>query len=522
VAKNVAIPTAAGLVNKLLDAAFLVILARSLGPTDLGRYTWAVLVVGYFDILVNFGLGILVTREVARDRGAASRYLGGALIARVSLWLASLAISLLIAGPLASPLGLTFEMSLALVVLTVGIGISNLAGICSALFSAHERMEYPAAVTVLTTVLKVLLGICALLLGYGYVGLAVVSVIVNLLSGAVLLFLLAAVLGRPRPIVDRGFAARLAVISYPLMINNLLATLFFRVDGLILRAAAGDTVLGWYGMAYRFVDALNIVPTSITLALFPILSRMAGDRRQVSLDGAGDGAGDGAATRDAAGAIARSEPAPDRLLETTTLACKALLCLALPIAVGTTLLADPLVRIVAGQDYLPHSAIALQVLIWFLPISFTNGLLQYVLIATNQQTFITRSFVVATLFNVTANLLLVPHWSYLAAATTTILSELVLLAPFWFAISRSVGPLPLLTLAWRPALAAMAMAPPVWLLREPAALLAVPAGLCVYTGVLLAIGGVSRSERETLRTALGQLGGRIPWADQGGSGRDKT
>jgi O-antigen/teichoic acid export membrane protein len=310
----------------------------------------------------------------------------------------------------------------------------------------------------------------------------------------VLVLLLVAVLGRPHPILNRVFAAQVAAVSYPLMINNLLATLFFRVDGLILRAVSGDTILGWYGMAYKFVDALNIVPSSITLALFPILSRMAGDRRGTSVD---------AAPRESTG-----ENRSDRLLDTTTLACKALLTLALPVAVGTTLLAEPLVRIVGGDDYLPHSAIALQVLIWFVPVSFINGLLQYVLIALNRQTLITRTFVVATLFNVVANLLLVPHWSYLAAATITILSELVLLAPFWFAIRQLVGPLPLLALALRPTIAALVMAVPVWLLREPATLLAVPIGACAYTVTLLALGGVSRDERTLMRAALAQLTGR--------------
>src|SRR5438105_13117836 len=148
VAKNTAVPTATSIVNKGLDLVFAVVLARSLGPTALGPYTWSVLVVGYFDILVNFGLGILIARQVARDAASAPRYMGAAAVARASLWLVSLAASLVIAGPLAGPIGITPEMGIALAVFTVGIGVSNLSGICSAVFNGREMMEYPALVTV--------------------------------------------------------------------------------------------------------------------------------------------------------------------------------------------------------------------------------------------------------------------------------------------------------------------------------------------------------------------------------------
>ena len=185
VAKNTAVPTATSIVNKGLDLVFAVVLARSLGPTELGRYTWVVLVVGYFDILVNFGLGILIARQVARDAASAPRYMGAAAVARASLWLVSLAASLVIAGPLAGPIGITPEMGIALAVFTVGIGVSNLSGICSAVFNGREMMEYPALVTVFTSALKLALGAAALVAGYGIIGVALVSIVVNLVSGSV-------------------------------------------------------------------------------------------------------------------------------------------------------------------------------------------------------------------------------------------------------------------------------------------------------------------------------------------------
>lgn len=482
VAKNAAIPMAASLVNKALDFAFAIVMLRALGPTEIGRYTWAVLVVGYFDLVINFGLGVLITRDVAREPRSADRYLGGAAIARTGLWLLCVAGALGVAGPLSGHLDLTPEMGITLAVLTVGIGVSNLSGLAAALFSARELMEYPAMVAVFTTVTKLVLGVAALALGYGIIGIAMVSVAANLLTSVVFLALLLRVVGRPSLSFDAGFSVALLRTSYPLMVNNLLATIFFRIDGLILRSLWGDSVLGWYGTAYKFIDGLNVIPSSLTLALFPVLARLGQSEPKDHNRAVG--------------------PQGSDLARATGLALKMLLTLALPISVGTTLLADPIVRTFAGAAFLPHAAIALQVLIWFLPFSFANGLLQYVLIAADQQRFITACFAVSVAFNLTANLLLIPGWSYVGASSVTILSELVLLGLFSAAVQRHVGSVRLVTLMWRPAAASMAMAPLVWALGGIAPILAVLGGAALYGAVFVALGGVTREERQILRRVV--------------------
>ena len=58
--------------------------------------------------------------------------------------------------------------------------------------------------------------------------------------------------------------------SYPLMINQLLATLFFKVAVLLLEWLVKDPrVLGWYSTAYKYIDAVGIIPAYFTMAIFP-------------------------------------------------------------------------------------------------------------------------------------------------------------------------------------------------------------------------------------------------------------
>lgn len=468
VAKNSLFPLATGLLNKALDFAFALVYLRILGPQGTGAYTFAVVVFGYFDILVNFGLSTLLTREVARDGAQSDRYFASTLITRLGLAMLTLLAALALAGPLAAPLHIETEVGLAIVLLTLGMLPGAFSSTSSALFMARERMEVPAAVTVLSTLLKIGLGTAALLAGWGIVGLAAVSLVVNIITAVVLGAAQVALLGRPRLRLERRFSLELLAVAWPLMLNNFLNSLFYRIDAVLLKPLAGEVALGHYSTAYKFIDGLQIIPSTFVLALFPVLARQAAGRRA-------------------------------ELARAFGLGLKVLLALALPISVGTTLLAEPIIGLLAGPAYLPDSAHALQVLIWFLPFSFMNGLTQYVLIALNRQRWITLSFFLGAAANIVLNLWLIPRYGYLGAAVVTVASEWVLFVPFWHVVRQELPPIPLLGILWRPALAAGVMGLVVLGVREVNPWLAVPVGAAVYAAALLALGTISREEAAALR-----------------------
>jgi len=136
---------------------------------------------------------------------------------------------------------------------------------------------------------------------------------------------------------------------------------------------------------------------------------------------------------------AAADDGKEALYRVYVLALKLLLIAALVIAIPVTVYAWEVTRLSWGPGFLPHSAVALQILVWFLPLSFFNGLTQYVLIALGLQARITPAFALAAAFNVAANLLLVPRFSYVAAGWITIATEIVLLVPFLMALRGHVG-----------------------------------------------------------------------------------
>jgi len=128
--------------------------------------------------------------------------------------------------------------------------------------------------------------------------------------------------------------------------------------------------------------------------------------------------------------------------------------------VVVTVLADDLIWVLGGTAYLPDAATALRVLIWYLPLSYTTGVLQYALIAIARQQAITWAFLVGTIVNIGGNLLLIPVYGALAAAAMTIATEVALLASLWPTLRREGIGVPLVRIAVTGliALAAVALA----------------------------------------------------------------
>lgn len=472
VIKNTLTPLTANLFNRAVDLAFAVFMVRLLGPELAGRYAFAVVFIGYFAIATDFGLGTLLTREVSRRPDQAGRLLVNVLWLRLLLWtiaLLALAVVLLLYRQLS---GLTGDTVITIVLLAFALLPQAIASAFSALFQAHERMEVPALVSVGTNLMKVALGVPVLLAGGGILGLGAVALVTTALT-ALVFWALARLLLRPPPGQrDPGYQRTLAREAAPLMVNSLLNSIFFRVDILLLQPLRGDRETGWYSTAYKFLDGLLLIPSLFTLAAFPLLSRYA-------------------------------TQSPNALRRATQRGLKALLLIAFPVAAGMTLIADQLVRFLFGPEFAPSSRV-LQLLVWFFPLSVINGYVQYVLIALNQQRFITIAFFVAATFNLLANLVAIPLWGMMGAAATTVLSELALLAPFLWMLRRHLGGIGLTGLMVRPALAAAAMGVLLWplLVRGWPFLGLVPLGVILYTGALVVLRALDEEDWALVRSLL--------------------
>ncbi len=472
VAKNSVIPVALALLNKGIDFAFAMVRLRILSPAGEGSYTFAISFYVIFEILVRFGLGTLLTRDVAQDRSQARGYLANVTVLRVVLWVLSLPLLAFVMFLFGRWGSMTAAEATAIGLFSLALLFASLGDGVNAVFNAYEQMEIPAVVASGTALAKVTLGTLVLLppFEWGFVGLAGVSVVMNLVQAVWLYWLMRRKLPvepATRTDLDRGLQRKMLGLSTPLMLNHMLAHIFFRIDVWIIMPLAGAAAVGYYGAAYKYIDGLNVIPSYFTLAIFPLMARYA--------------------------RADQGEGKPSALLRSYILALRFLFMLSLPLAILVTFTATPLIRLLGGSEYLPQSALALQILIWSIPIGFTNSITQYVLIAVNQQRYLTRAFVMGVVFNIVANLILVPRFGINGAAIVTIFSELALLVPFMISVYRYVGPLPWVRILWQPLAAGVVMVA-VLGLGQPlglSLLVRVILGVAAY-GLVLTISGMFR------------------------------
>jgi O-antigen/teichoic acid export membrane protein len=431
VARNSIAPILLNLFNRGIDMAFALVMLRVLGPAGNGIYQYAVVIFGWFDIFTNFGLNLFLTRAVARDRSRARLLLLNTSVLR--LLLAILGVPLLLGflalrqTDAANPL--PAEALLAIGILYVGLLPNSLSTGLSALFYAFERAEIPAAIATVATISKTVFGLAVLLAGYGVVGLAAVSIVTNLITLAIMLYygraLMSAQPNTPAR-VETPLIRSMVGQSWPLMLNHFLASIFFQIDIILIEFMHGARMVGQYGVAYKWVLAINVIPSFLTQALLPVMSRQAHEDR-------------------------------DGLKRNFTIAIRLLYSIALPTAVLFTATAYWLTAFLGGAEYLPDGAIALQLMIWSIPIGWMNSLTQYVLIALDLQRSITWAFIAGVGFNLVTNFLFIPTYGYQAAAITTIASEGVLFIGFAWLLHRQIGAVPWLAMLWRPTLAAGVM-----------------------------------------------------------------
>jgi len=476
VAKNSLAPIVLNLFNRAIDFAFAALMARVLGPVGNGRFATAVNIYLWFDTIANFGLDMVLMREVARDRARARRLFVNTTALRLLLFVAAAPLlGGFLVGWQALGTPLAAETVQAVVLLYLGLLPGSVAYGLAALFRGCEKHEIPAAVQTVTTTIKVTLGVLVLVGGMGIAGLAGTSILTNLATLAVLAFLARRMLWARLPIGAKGLRWPLqrAMLSesWALMLSLLLQMLFPGVNVLLLQSLQGDAAVGWYDAARKWVDALNIVPQFFTLAVFPLMSQQAAQDRE-------------------------------GLRRSYGLSVKLLTVITLPLAALVTLLATPLVGLLSGREFLPHGAVALQILVWSIAFGWINSLTNYVLIALGRQRYVLLTSGARVLFTVAANLLFVRTFSYVASAWIITAGELLLLFLFYVDLRRRLGPVGWVRLLGRPALAGLAMAATAWALLPFSRVLALAAGPAVYLAALLALRALTPQEWETLRPLL--------------------
>ncbi len=463
VARNTAYLFASEIVTKVLSFFLIIAMARILGDVVIGKYFFAVAYVGTFMIFSDFGVTTLMFREVSKNTALAQRYFSNVFTFRTIT-----AIAVLIIAVVAVPLsGKSAEIGTVVALVAAYFLLTEMIQPFRILFNAYEKLQYYALTSILQIFILALFGVLVLFMGHGLIEVLYIFIFSYLASLIAAIAVLNKRFVRFRPEIDIQFWKFLVRKSWPFWMTGLFMVVYTRVDTLMLTAMKDYAVVGWYNAALKMVEALNFIPFVLIGAIFPALAKFSSGQRLLS----------------------------DKLYKKTFYY---LFLIILPIAIGTTMLAERIIFFIYKEQFLNASA-ALQILIWAEMFFFASFLTGYLLNAIDKAKLFTLTAGITLLANAALNAVLIPMFkTYEGAAIATVATQAVNMAVLIYFAKKS-GYSPEIKVLAKAVIAGAIMAAAIYLLNPLHILIIVPVAAAVYVCALYLVKGVGEEEKRLIR-----------------------
>jgi len=246
------------------------VLGRALGAADFGLLYLVTSMANFAHIVIDWGQGSYLIREVARRPERAGDLLGTSITLRVIGAALVCAPTLLVAWLLGYD-ARTRWLTAVMIAATLPVVVAQRFAV---VFRGRERMDYEALITVLGKALTLALTVAVLALG-GRLLATILAQGVATTGALAMAALLLQRLSLPPLRTSRDDARELIVGGTPFAAMVLTITAQSYLEAVVLSKLAPAVVVGWYGAARNVMNAL-ITPASILgTAAFPRLARTA-------------------------------------------------------------------------------------------------------------------------------------------------------------------------------------------------------------------------------------------------------
>ncbi len=453
---------------KVSTSVLFIFIGRMLGPADAGLFT---LGIAYYTIIValsTFGLHELLVREISPRRDESGRYLLNYLLIRLFIT------ALLYAGLLAFlQLDLPYSDEAKTVILIMALGVFPEAvfSLCQALFSAHELLFVPTIGAFINSAVTIGLGFWLLFNEGQVTSVAWFMPIANM--AGLLIFPIALVWLFKRVPQSAAISFSWSFTRVQLgftpgfILLGIFATLNFQADTFIISMLLPEEDLGFFGAAQTLVTGFLLIPAAIRMALYPIMARYRQEDER-------------------------------KLAQVYRKSGQYLLILGLPLAVGVTLLAEPLIVLIYGADFLPAVPV-LQLMIWAVVVVVLTIPVARMMLVYNYQSAAGWTRGIGMGASVVLNLLLIPVFGIVGAGLARVLASLVyFLLIYLFVHQRIVKSEPNRSYLG-PLAASLVMAVAVWPLREMPLPIPIAVGAAVYLALIVLLGVFTAEDRFYLR-----------------------
>lgn len=408
IAKNTGVLIISQVIGYILAFIYTIYLARYLGPSNFGILTFAIAFTAILSIVTDFGLISLMVREIARKKILVQQYISNLIPIKLILVIVSFGLIALIVNLLGYP----HETIIVVYFFGLSIVIGTFNQLIFAVFQAFEKMEYQAIVTVINSIILftgIILGINFKFDVISFSIIYVIASLVNLFCSFIFYrFKLKNDVGIIKKYFNFDFKFWTSTIkkTLPFFFAALFLTVGYKVDVIILSYIKGNEAVGWYTGATTLTDTLSFIPTAFVTAIYPIFSNY-------------------------------FQSSHGLLIKAYESSFKYMAILSLPIAAGTTLLADKII-LYAYHSSFAQSIEVLRIIVWSVPFLYLYSILGLLLSSGNKQEVAMKGILIYMIINMISNLILIPYLSFVGASIVNVSTKMILFTLLYYFVQKTV------------------------------------------------------------------------------------
>ena len=389
--KNTAYLLSARFINALSILALILIISRRLGPDIFGGYSFLNAVIMTGIVVATFGLDTFMVREVSRGP-----FLGNQILSSV---LGFKVISSLVVMASVWALFSFFLEDQAIIrllaVFSIVICLNSLSQSFWYYGDAFQKFQFHASLWATSNVIKI-----PIVWFFISIEQELVMIIYALIIAEIISLIISGCLIRRRfkLVLDNLFFKSIPILLkkvWPLAVVFILSAIYFRIDMMMLEVMKGEKAVGIYSASYKLIEFLSIIPGTVTIAALPGL------------------------TADYSANIEGFRASFFKTLTVLGIGGAA-------IGLFLYLFSKQVVLLLYGPLF-SDSVFSLNILSGVIFFLFVNGYLAYVTIATNNDKAVALIIVISTILNVLLNFYLIPRYSHVGAALSTLISEVFML-----------------------------------------------------------------------------------------------
>jgi len=464
IAYNTLVSAGARLIGVALSLISLGFIARYLGQEGFGNYALILAFLSIFNILADFGLYSLMTKEISRPGADERKIASNIFTLRIVILLISLGTAFIAVWFFAYP----FQVKIGVAIGAVAFLFLSASQVLMGIFQKYLRIDKAGFAEVVGRIIQL-----GLVIFFIHLDLGLLAILVALIISAASIFILNFFFARKYVPLGLAFDfnlwKKLIKAALPIGISIVLTLIYFKIDSIFLslsfinRSSVNPIIdVGIYNIAYKVLEGIIFFPAMLTGLIMPLLSKYAFFK-------------------------------PEEFKKIYQKALDVLIIFIVPLIIGLLILALPIVVLIGGKEF-SVSAPVLRILAFAIGLISLGNLFGRAIIALDKQKAGAWIYFGGMVFNVLANLIFIPKYSYFGAAMTTVFTELLVTILMLILIWKTILYFPSFKIIFKALFAGLTMGAVIYYFQDWNLFLLVILGITVYIGMLYLIGGIKKEE----------------------------